>query len=486
MAKLVTMPRQGNTVESCVLVGWRASEGARLSAADILCDVETDKAVFEVPAGFDGIVLKLLAAEGDDVPVLAPIAVIGEPGESWESVAPGTDAASLTAGTVTGGQKPAEAAAPQTVAVASQPVASAPAQATSAGVSPRARELAFHEAVNAAALSGSGPGGRVLERDVKAAVEARGPLSAAARAAAAGGAPVPQAGSGPGGRILLADMEAAAQAATFGASPAVSAPAAKSAAFGTSGGGASTGGAASQATAGLEFPGTFTETTIRSIRKVIADRMRESLATTAQFTLHASAPAERLQGLRARMKASQASLGLGGVTVGDIVLYVTSRVLRNHPLCNSIKVGDTVKTFEHVHLGLAVDTPRGLMVPVIRNADLLSLEQISAEAKRLAAACIEGKAAPDELSGSTFTVSNLGALGVDYFTPVINAPEVCVLGVGAILPKPFTAADGSYALAPAIGLSLTSDHQVVDGAPAARLLKDLCAALADADLWIAK
>jgi len=139
-----------------------------------------------------------------------------------------------------------------------------------------------------------------------------------------------------------------------------------------------------------------------------------------------------------------------------------------------------------VHLGLAVDTPRGLMVPVIRNADLLSLEQISAEAKRLAAACIEGRAAPDELSGSTFTVSNLGALGVDYFTPVINAPEVCVLGVGAILPKPFTAADGSYMLAPAIGLSLTSDHQVVDGAPAARLLKDLCAALADADLWIAK
>jgi len=139
-----------------------------------------------------------------------------------------------------------------------------------------------------------------------------------------------------------------------------------------------------------------------------------------------------------------------------------------------------------VHLGLAVDTPRGLMVPVIRNADLLSLEQISAEAKRLAAACIEGRAAPDELSGSTFTVSNLGALGVDYFTPVINAPEVCVLGVGAILPKPFTAVDGSFALAPAIGLSLTSDHQVVDGAPAARLLKDLCAALADADLWIAK
>jgi pyruvate dehydrogenase E2 component (dihydrolipoamide acetyltransferase) len=186
------------------------------------------------------------------------------------------------------------------------------------------------------------------------------------------------------------------------------------------------------------------------------------------------------------MKASPEALGLGGVTVGDIVLYVTSRVIKGHPLCNSLKVGDTVKTFERVHLGLAVDTPRGLMVPVIRNADLLSLEQISAEAKRLAAACIAGSANPDELSGSTVTVSNLGALGVDYFTPVINAPEVCVLGVGAILPKPFAAADGSYAIEPAIGLSLTSDHQVVDGAPAARFLRDLCAAFADADLWIAK
>ena len=236
----------------------------------------------------------------------------------------------------------------------------------------------------------------------------------------------------------------------------------------------------------LAFPGSFTETPIRSIRKVIADRMRESLATTAQFTLHASAPAGRLQELRARMKASQPSLGMGGVTVGDIVLFVASRVIKDHPNCNSIKVGDTVKSFGRVHLGLAVDTPRGLMVPVIRNADMLSLRQISTEAKRLAAACVEGKASPDELSGSTFTVSNLGSLGVDYFTPVINAPEVCVLGVGAILPKPFAAPDGSYTIGPAIGLSLTSDHQVVDGAPAARFLKDLCAAMADADLWVAR
>jgi pyruvate dehydrogenase E2 component (dihydrolipoamide acetyltransferase) len=470
------MPRQGNTVESCVLVGWHAKEGASIAAADLLCEVETDKAVFEVPAGFDGIVLKLLVAEGDDVPVLAPIAVIGEAGEDWKSAVPSAEATNSAAPAATPvPAAAAPAAAPvATPAPAAQaaPQTTAPAQASAAasGVSPRARALAAHEAVNPLGLAGSGPGGRVLEKDVRAAVEARGMLSASARAAAAGSLAGPVQGSGPGGRILLADLEKAAAMAP----EAASAPAASSA------------GSQVTAAAGLDFPGAFTETPIKSIRKVIADRMKQSLATTAQYTLHASAQAARLQGLRARMKASPAALGLGGVTVGDLVLYITSRVLKSHPLCNSLKLGDTVKTFERVHLGLAVDTPRGLMVPVIRNADLLSLEQISTEAKRLATACIEGKAAPDELSGSTFTVSNLGALGVDYFTPVINTPEVCVLGVGAILPKAQVEADGSYAIGPAMGLSLTADHQVVDGAPGARFLKDLCAALSDADLWIAK
>jgi pyruvate dehydrogenase E2 component (dihydrolipoamide acetyltransferase) len=490
------MPRQGNTVESCVLVGWHAKEGASIAAADLLCEVETDKAVFEVPAGFDGTILKLLVAEGDDVPVLDPIAVIGEAGEDWKSAVPSAGATASAAPTATpapAASTPAAASAPAAATPAAAPATTpapaaqaapqttAPALADSAasGVSPRARALAAHEAVNPLGLAGSGPGGRVLEKDVRAAVEARGMLSASARDAAAGSLAGPVQGSGPGGRILLADLEKAAALAPAAAGT----PAAADA---SSQGMTASGTAAFPAAAGLDFPGAFTETPIKSIRKVIADRMKQSLATTAQYTLHASAPAARLQGLRARMKASPAALGLGGVTVGDIVLYITSRVLKAHPTCNSLKLGDTVKTFERVHLGLAVDTPRGLMVPVIRNADLLSLEQISSEAKRLAAACIEGKAAPDELSGSTFTVSNLGALGVDYFTPVINTPEVCVLGVGAILPKPQVEADGSYAIGPALGLSLTADHQVVDGAPGARFLKDLCAALADADLWIAK
>ncbi|MEI6876588.1 MAG: dihydrolipoamide acetyltransferase family protein [Spirochaetota bacterium] len=459
MAHALVMPRQGNTVESCILTRWRKAEGQTVTAEEILCEVETDKAAFEVPAGATGIVLKLLAAEGDDVPVLTPIAVIGQAGEDWQYLV-GGQAASAAA--------PAQAASPGAgtpVTPIPAAIAATPSVAVNAavGVSPRARVLASREAIDATGLVGSGPGGRVIERDVRAALESRPPLSAALRAAVAAGATVPGSGSGPGGRAILADL-ASPMAGISAASKSVSVSP-----------------AASQG-----FPGPFSETPIRSIRKVIAERMRESLATTAQFTLSAAAQATRLQALRARMKASPEALGLSKVTVGDLVLFAASRVLAGHPNCNAQKLGDTVRVFERVHLGLAVDTPRGLMVPVIRSADLLSLAEISSEAKRLATACVEGKASPDELSGSTFTVSNLGALGVEYFTPVINAPEVCVLGVGAILPKPFEAADGSVAFAPSIGLSLTSDHQVVDGAPAARLLKDLVAALADIDLWLAK
>jgi pyruvate dehydrogenase E2 component (dihydrolipoamide acetyltransferase) len=155
---------------------------------------------------------------------------------------------------------------------------------------------------------------------------------------------------------------------------------------------------------------------------------------------------------------------------------------------NALKIGDTLKTFERVHLGVAVDTPRGLMVPVIRNANLLSLQQISAEAKRLAAACQGGGVKPDELSGSTFTVTNLGSLGVSNFTPVLNAPEVGILGVCNIELKPVeTAEEGGCGVQflPHIGFSLTINHQVVDGAPAAKFLTALGEAVANIDLTLA-
>jgi pyruvate dehydrogenase E2 component (dihydrolipoamide acetyltransferase) len=151
---------------------------------------------------------------------------------------------------------------------------------------------------------------------------------------------------------------------------------------------------------------------------------------------------------------------------------------------NALKIGDSLKTFERVHLGVAVDTPRGLMVPVIRNANLLTLPQIAGEAKRLAAACQNGSAKAEELGGSTFTVTNLGSLGISSFTPILNAPEVAILGVCSIEMKPSPVQGTAPAFEPHIGFSLTINHEVVDGAPAARFLKGLCEAVRDIDLLL--
>ncbi len=464
MAHVLIMPRQGNTVESCVIVDWKAKEGDAVAADAPVCEVETDKATFEVPAGEAGTVLKILREAGDDVPVLEAIAVIGKPGEDWQAAVGASGAAApAPAAPEAAPAAPAPAAAP-TAAAAPVPAAAA----TSGGfvaASPRARSLASKEAVDVSVLAGSGPGGRVIERDVKAAMEGRPALTAAAKAALAAGGSVPGAGTGLAGRATAADIAAGAAAP---------APAARMAA-------ASVG------------EGAVTETPIKGIRKVIAERMMESLATMAQFTLNASASAVRMQELRARMKGSSEELGLSKVTINDLILFAVSRVLPKYPFMNAHKTNGVVKTFERVHLGLAVDTPRGLMVPVIRNADLLTLEQISAEAKALAAACQNGSIKPDQLSGSTFTVTNLGSLGIDSFTPVINAPEVAILGVCGIEPKPVideSASDcdgcGGVSFVPHIGFSLTIDHSIVDGAPAARFLKAFREAIADIDLWLAK
>jgi pyruvate dehydrogenase E2 component (dihydrolipoamide acetyltransferase) len=189
------------------------------------------------------------------------------------------------------------------------------------------------------------------------------------------------------------------------------------------------------------------------------------------------------------MKAGPAYAGepaLSAVTVNDLVLFAVSRMLPRFPFMNAHKTGDMLRTFERVHLGVAVDTPRGLMVPVIRNANLLSLPRISAEAKRLARACQSGGVNPGELTGSTFTVTNLGSLGVTGFTPVLNAPEVGILGVCGIELKPVPDECGGVKFEPHIGFSLTINHQVVDGAPAARFLRALGQAVSDIDLLLAE
>jgi pyruvate dehydrogenase E2 component (dihydrolipoamide acetyltransferase) len=202
------------------------------------------------------------------------------------------------------------------------------------------------------------------------------------------------------------------------------------------------------------------------------------------LTLNSSADARALQDYRKRLKNSPEALGLNGVTINDLILFAVSRALPRHPDLNALFTGDAIHQHSSVHLGFAVDTPRGLIVPVIRGADSLSLKRIAAESKRLVAAVQDGTVKPDDLSGGTFTVTNLGSLGIDTFTPILNPPQVAILGVGGIHLKPVEAG-GEVKFIPHISLSLTINHQVVDGAPGARFLQTLSQHIAQIDVLLA-
>ena len=439
MATIVVMPQLGNSVESCIIVEWMIAEGDTVSVDQTLASIETDKSTMEVPSTAEGTVLKLLWEEGDEVPVKDPLIIVGEPGEDISGLVPGGDAA------------PAEADAPAEQAAAA-PEAAAPTFATeraTGAVSPRARALAASNGVDASAIAeGSGPHGRVIERDVAAAIAAGPVLTSAARAAGVSAAE----GTGIGGRVSVADAGRTAEAAP--------------------------------AAAAADFPGASTSAPLKGVRKVVAKRMMESLTSTAQLTLNTTANAAGILAMRKKVKNADEALGLNKITLNDLVCFAVSRTLLKYPVFNAHLEDGVLTEFEQVHLGFACDTPRGLLVPVIRSAQALGLKAFSDEAKRLAGGAIDGSLSPDFLSGGTFTVSNIGSFGIETFTPVINLPQTAILGVGAITPRPTVAADGSIGVEQRLNLSLTIDHQVIDGADGARFLRDLVAAIENIDVTV--
>ena len=445
MATIVVMPQLGNSVESCIIVEWMIAEGDTVAVDQTLASIETDKSTMEVPSTAEGTVLKLLWEEGDEVPVKDPLIIVGEPGEDISGLVPGGDAA------------PVEADAPAEQAAAA-PEAAAPAFATeraTGAVSPRARALAASNGVDASAIAeGSGPHGRVIERDVAAAIAAGPVLTSAARAAGVSAAE----GTGIGGRVSVADAGRTAEAAPAAA---VAAPA-----------------------AAADFPGASTSAPLKGVRKVVAKRMMESLTSTAQLTLNTTANAAGILAMRKKVKNADEALGLNKITLNDLVCFAVSRTLLKYPVFNAHLEDGVLTEFEQVHLGFACDTPRGLLVPVIRSAQALGLKAFSDEAKRLAGGAIDGSLSPDFLSGGTFTVSNIGSFGIETFTPVINLPQTAILGVGAITPRPTVAADGSIGVEQRLNLSLTIDHQVIDGADGARFLRDLVAAIENIDVTV--
>lgn len=445
MATIVVMPQLGNSVESCIIVEWMIAEGDTVAVDQTLASIETDKSTMEVPSTAEGTVLKLLWEEGDEVPVKDPLLIVGEPGEDISGLVPGGDVA------------PAEAAAAPAEQAAA-PEAAAPAFATeraTGAVSPRARALAASNGVDASAIAeGSGPHGRVIERDVAAAIAAGPVLTSAARAAGVSAAE----GTGIGGRVSVADAGRTPEAAPAGA---VAAPA-----------------------AAADFPGASTSAPLKGVRKVVAKRMMESLSSTAQLTLNTTANAAGILAMRKKVKNADEALGLNKITLNDLVCFAVSRTLLKYPAFNAHLEDGVLTEFEQVHLGFACDTPRGLIVPVIRSAQALGLKAFSDEAKRLASGAIDGSLSPDFLSGGTFTVSNVGSFGIETFTPVINLPQTAILGVGAITPRPVVAADGTIGVEQRLTLSLTIDHQVIDGADGARFLRDLVPAIENIDMTV--
>ena len=433
MAVEIVMPKQGQSVEACTIVAWHKQPGDPVSAGDVVCEIETDKATFEVESPADGVLLSHLVAEGEEAPVLTPIAAVGEEGEA-------VPVAEL----------------PQADSVATREPASAPVAAPAGAVagngrvaiSPRARRAARQLQVDVASIAGSGPRGRIVERDVVA--------------SAGAGVQTATAGFSATTTVTMLDGDAAA-------------------------------------TTGERVP-------IRGVRKLIAERMHASLRDTAQLTLNAAADAETMLALRAALKKKAASAepdtpqaALGAITLNDLVMYAVSRTLPAFPELNAVTGGggdggsggaggaaneSWLERFTDVRLGFAVDTEVGLMVPVLRDAHALRLLELSQRAAALAEAARSRSIAPDQMQGGTFTVSNLGVFGIESFTPVLNTPQVAILGVGAVTLRPVLV-EGEVTHRRQVGLSLTIDHRVVDGAPGARFLQALAASIADIDLLLA-
>lgn len=434
MASAIPMPKLGNTVESTILVGWRKAVGDNITIGETLCDVETDKATMEVESPVAGTVLALLYNAGDEIPVMVDIAVVGAVGEDISHIIPKSPSGIPT---------PVEVISSPTADISqiSQPLSAANGQA----ISPRARNLAARKQIDLHGLQGTGPNGRIIERDVQAAVASAARLTPVAQSMVKTGDYLPpERGTGAGGRITKRDLLPAANNTTADEVEIIP---------------------------------------LKGARKIIAARMLESLQTTAQLTVNTSADARALQSYRQRLKASPADMGLQSVTINDLLLFAVSRTLPRFPDLNSLFIGDAIHRYRAVHLSMAVDTERGLLVPVIRNAHTRSLKSLADDAHRLASACTEGRITPDEMQGGTFTVTNLGSLGIESFTPVLNPLQVAILGVGSIQLKPVDV-DGTVAFIPHISLSLTVNHQVVDGAPAARFLQALSQNLAAFDLLL--
>ena len=418
MVHAVRMPKPGQMTEECTVVTWNKKEGDPVRKGDVLFEIETDKSAMEVEAFDDGVLLRILAAEGATVPVNTICAYIGEAGEAIPEPMPEPVAAEppmpepvaaepTTLGAAASARDGAEATG------AFPPSAPVPSPGARLAISPRASRLAAEAGLDPRAISGTGPDGRIVERDVRAAMTAPPPAPAAPFAPAVAGA-------------------------VAGATP----PAALVA----------------------PVDGEGEPRPLSRMRRVIADRLIRSWTSTPHFTITVAVDVTAVLALRTELRAAGTNL-----TVTDFVLAAVAQTLAEFPDVNARTDGASVWPRRRVHLGLAVSVPGGLVVPVIRDADRLALRELHDRAADLAARAREGTLPVDDLTGSTFTVSNLGMFGVEEFSAIINPGEAAILAVASAIPTAVVVGDG-LAVRSIMKLTLSADHRIVDGEMGARFL----------------
>ncbi len=420
MAEIIKMPRMSDTMTEGNIVAWHKKEGDKVSPGDLLAEIETDKATMDFESLWEGTLLHIAVKDGV-VPVEGLIAVIGKPGEDWQSqiggggaaaAAPKEEPAAATnAISNPNGQAKTVApiAAPASVAAPAEPVPTASEGRVKA--SPLAKSIAKEAGVDISALQGSGDGGRIIRKDVEAALTTGVAAPAAAPASAPASMPAP----------------------SFAAGEA------------------------------------YEEKTVSQMRKTIARRLSESKNGAPHFYLTMEINMDSAVAMRPKLNELAAPVKL---SFNDIVIKAVSVALRKHPAVNSSWLGDKIRYNQHIHIGVAVAVEDGLLVPVIKHADMKSLSAINQEVKVYAEKARNKKLQPDEMSGNTFTISNLGMFGIEEFTGIINPPDACILAVGAIIQKPIVK-DGQIVVGNMMKVTLSCDHRVVDGATGAEFLQTL-------------
>jgi pyruvate dehydrogenase E2 component (dihydrolipoamide acetyltransferase) len=449
MAQPIQMPKMGQSVEDCAIVKWRKAEGDAVKKGDILFEIETEKAVLEVESFYEGTLIKIIVPVGQPVPTGTTVAFLGQPGEPIPAVSAPAPAATPAPAAVPAAAPTAPRATPAPAAVPVRPAASLPAMAVPVApaapaaparlmISPRARALVEHSAIRADAIRGTGPDGRIVERDVQAYLDAHHyadrRISPAAKTLAIRERIdiLTVRGTGDSGRVMVHDVERALR----------------------------------------ERPRPMTK-----IRQVIAQRLTQSVLTAPHFFVTVEADMTDLLALRKTLKQQGK-----GYSVTDFVLEAVVLSLQEYPVVNSSTDGKSTTWHSAVHLGVATSVEEGLMVPVVRSAETLGLSELHEAVAALAVKARDGKLLPDEMSGSTFTVSNMGMLNVENFTAIINPGEAAILAVSSTLEKPVVR-QGRIEVRSVMKMTLSSDHRLIDGALAAKFVNAIKNKLEDVELW---